>query len=1507
MAFYVYNIQNCTTGGQIQAYTDELGSSNLAPGQTVVKIGNICYSVVSYEGFQQNTPIGALDMTPFTDASLLFPDCITCTNPTIFVNPTINTYYKYFVRPCGNVGGAQILATSQNVANLNAYVGGAVKINGTCYEVLSSEGTQTTPGDLDTTNGLLFNSCGDCNLPPPPPPPSGGSSGSSNNVYIYRIRRCGATSSAAIVDAYRQTTDLFPGYAVKSVDGLCFEVIDTAGYPIEVALNNIPAGAVDIRNTERVISGCANCTDTPTITTTQTHWEYDVQQCTDPTNSGRVWATQEFNLNQSIIIGNSCFKIYSKQQVNGAQPSQPYADITNVPKYSQCNCPLQQVQGGPGVSGTALSIGYNCVNGQCQQIIYDPNTGYEPQYTTAAQCAANCQLPGPSGFNCTVNGCVAATSGQGQYSSLTDCQANCQTPTTLPNGSWTYQLEKCFDVDTTITGYSQTEYQTNIVMSMSPGNCFRIITKQQITSPQQITGANIQGRPIIPNCNVCPVATTPIEDVCCFVGDTQVKMSDGTYKNICDVQIGDSVITSNGEISEVKNKITPIVGTRGLLSLNGGKSFATPDHVFKSIHNVWVTANFELSKTTFKAFDIILQEGGIIKQLEVGDYIFTENGLVLIESFEIINAGVYDETIVYDLTLDSNSDHTYFVDSFAAHNCNGDNSPVLTFCQQNPNHPQCDPCYLPDSWGGDCKPGCVLDCDKCPNDPRCNPGEPCDAIPEPIEGTLLTTRYVPTGLWTQVAVPEPEQFLFMIHECWRWKYCVCRSQPDPTTIEWQYRVCLCSEPIGDLPNPCPSSGTFIRYECKNTQDPNSPNKFEKWAIYANGSCGTYEQLIETNSVFCGFAPNPNCIQAGSLIRTYCINSDLYGEYHNGNCGKYIEKIQNNSKECGYIDPPPPPPPPDPIVVNEPAVSAIVYYPIDVKNTLKTLDISSFGAWTGNTPYLTTPSTASLTDSGSVSYILPVYDKSPDTSPTCSAELQYKLIYADYEGKGATDLGGLDNQTLTKAMYTQYAHILLPHGQEKFNFGSGDEDYVYIIDINRDRFKQALDPGNWQLTIASASFTLQTGSNSSLSEMMSATYGNNIITLVDEITKTEQRQGAVYLTSKNYNVVIGTIEDGIRTTYVTSSAASASISRGDVTHVVNSTTTTSNTAIVTGAEMIPFVFTNVTGSFTLEKTSQTYYQDLNQYSIGYTGYYTASFTGSAGPIAFTPNNISGSIRGTWNTVNINDPLGNGKLTIDTFFSTPVQYTTGSIIYTGFLKWGFGKNGKPPIWDCPDCEYFHVTASQGQQIVTSALTGSAYGYLGVDSWLNDALLDTSELLDIADSNGNEPTSTGSYTELPNGNLLFAIRSDAFGAVYPSAGIIVLSGRKLDEFGFATNRSIDRNGYNAYRLFHSMKLVLDRNLTDSSGDALGFYARGIDLKHASRYFITLKNSQLNYSNNPTYVTGSNGDISTPFLRQNKAYFTSVGLYNAERELLAIGKVSKPIMSSLSDESLFTVKITQ
>ena len=65
-------------------------------------------------------------------------------------------------------------------------------------------------------------------------------------------------------------------------------------------------------------------------------------------------------------------------------------------------------------------------------------------------------------------------------------------------------------------------------------------------------------------------------------------------------------------------------------------------------------------------------------------------------------------------------------------------------------------------------------------------------------------------------------------------------------------------------------------------------------------------------------------------------------------------------------------------------------------------------------------------------------------------------------------------------------------------------------------------------------------------------------------------------------------------------------------------------------------------------------------------------------------------------------------------------------------------------------------------------------------------------------------------------------------------------------------------------------------------------------------------NHSQNPTYYSGSDNALAVPSFRTDpKSYITTVGLYNDDNELLAVAKLSKPIIKSRSREALIKVKL--
>ena len=61
-----------------------------------------------------------------------------------------------------------------------------------------------------------------------------------------------------------------------------------------------------------------------------------------------------------------------------------------------------------------------------------------------------------------------------------------------------------------------------------------------------------------------------------------------------------------------------------------------------------------------------------------------------------------------------------------------------------------------------------------------------------------------------------------------------------------------------------------------------------------------------------------------------------------------------------------------------------------------------------------------------------------------------------------------------------------------------------------------------------------------------------------------------------------------------------------------------------------------------------------------------------------------------------------------------------------------------------------------------------------------------------------------------------------------------------------------------------------------------------------------------NPTYYSGSNADLTIPsFKTDPKSYITTVGLYNDSNELLAVAKLSRPVLKSTSREALIKVRL--
>ena len=74
----------------------------------------------------------------------------------------------------------------------------------------------------------------------------------------------------------------------------------------------------------------------------------------------------------------------------------------------------------------------------------------------------------------------------------------------------------------------------------------------------------------------------------------------------------------------------------------------------------------------------------------------------------------------------------------------------------------------------------------------------------------------------------------------------------------------------------------------------------------------------------------------------------------------------------------------------------------------------------------------------------------------------------------------------------------------------------------------------------------------------------------------------------------------------------------------------------------------------------------------------------------------------------------------------------------------------------------------------------------------------------------------------------------------------------------------------------------------------------------FVRPRSSEFNYSENPSFVTGSTGEVLySSFINNPQVYITTVGMYNDANELLAVAKLSRPLLKDFTKEALIRVKL--
>jgi hypothetical protein len=145
-----------------------------------------------------------------------------------------------------------------------------------------------------------------------------------------------------------------------------------------------------------------------------------------------------------------------------------------------------------------------------------------------------------------------------------------------------------------------------------------------------------------------------------------------------------------------------------------------------------------------------------------------------------------------------------------------------------------------------------------------------------------------------------------------------------------------------------------------------------------------------------------------------------------------------------------------------------------------------------------------------------------------------------------------------------------------------------------------------------------------------------------------------------------------------------------------------------------------------------------------------------------------------------------------------------------------------------------------------------------------------------------------------------SGSYGWLLPDIGVILLNGEALSGSAAAGGIELPIS-----RSFDSASLN-PSHLIDALNEGGGFTANSNETLSSDFVFVRAKNSAFNYSENPSFISGSTGVVVFPeFVDNPQTYITTVGLYNDNSELLAVAKMSRPLPKDFTKELLVRVKL--
>jgi hypothetical protein len=153
-------------------------------------------------------------------------------------------------------------------------------------------------------------------------------------------------------------------------------------------------------------------------------------------------------------------------------------------------------------------------------------------------------------------------------------------------------------------------------------------------------------------------------------------------------------------------------------------------------------------------------------------------------------------------------------------------------------------------------------------------------------------------------------------------------------------------------------------------------------------------------------------------------------------------------------------------------------------------------------------------------------------------------------------------------------------------------------------------------------------------------------------------------------------------------------------------------------------------------------------------------------------------------------------------------------------------------------------------------------------------------------------------------YSANSGSYGWLLPDIGTIILNPLALADYAVSGGIGLQYSG--SATASAAPNVSPNISMWKAISGSTGFTLNSQETITSDYVFVRPRSSEFNYSENPSFISGSTGEVLYPqFINNPQVYITTIGLYNDTNDLLAVAKLSRPLLKDFTKEALVRVKL--